>query len=121
MSGTTPAGRARSGCSGAPLRELDPDLDDESRLPGAREGHLAELFDAAGLRDIESTTLSADRQHATFDDWWEPITRGVGPAGSYVGKLDPGRRIALRERCRAQLPTEPFTITARAWAARGLA
>ncbi len=31
-------------------RSLDPGLDDESRLPGTREGHLVELFRAAGLR-----------------------------------------------------------------------
>ncbi len=30
-------------------RRLDPEVDDESRLPGTREGHLAELFEAAGL------------------------------------------------------------------------
>ena len=101
--------------------ELDPDVDDESQLAGAREGHLSELFAAASLRDIESATLSADREHATFDDWWEPFTRGVGPAGSYLAQLDPVRTAALRERCRVRLPTEPFTIAARAWAARGLA
>ena len=32
-------------------RELDPDVHDESQLAGAREGHLGELFKAAGLRD----------------------------------------------------------------------
>lgn len=101
--------------------ELDPDVDDESRLAGVREGHLAELFGAAGLRAIDTATLSADREHATFDEWWEPFTGGVGPAGSYLAKLDPEHRTALRDRCRALLPTEPFTVEARAWAARGLA
>ena len=57
----------------------------------------------------------------TFDVWWEPFTRGAGPAGAYVGGLDERRRDALRDRCRALLPVEPFTIEARAWAARGLA
>ena len=37
-------------------RELDPDLIDESHLAGVREGHLAELFDAAGLVEIEEAT-----------------------------------------------------------------
>src|SRR5512141_1232856 len=54
-------------------RELDPDVDDESRLAGAREGHLAELFASAGLRDVETTILSADLEHGTFDEWWEPF------------------------------------------------
>jgi SAM-dependent methyltransferase len=101
-------------------RELDPDIVDESHLAGARAGHLAELFAAAGLRDIESTTLSADLEMPTFDAWWEPFTRGAGPAGAYVGSLAAPQRDALRDRCRSLLGTEPFTIAARAWASRGL-
>jgi hypothetical protein len=34
-------------------RELDPEVDDESGLPGVREGHLAELFEATGLHDVK--------------------------------------------------------------------
>jgi hypothetical protein len=30
-------------------RALDPDVVDESHLAGVREGHVAELFEAAGL------------------------------------------------------------------------
>ena len=101
-------------------RGLDPNVHDESKLAGAREGHLAELFDAAGLRAIEATVLSASLEHPSFEEWWEPYTRGVGPAGAYVAGLDPDRRIELRERCRALLPAAPFVLTARAWAARGL-
>jgi SAM-dependent methyltransferase len=100
---------------------LDAGVADESQLAGAREGHLGELFEAAGLRDIQETSLSADLEHATFEEWWEPFTRGVGPAGAYVAGLDAERQSALREECRLLIPTAPFTITARAWAARGIA
>jgi SAM-dependent methyltransferase len=102
-------------------RELEPGVHDESHLAGVREGHLAELLDAAGLREIEATVLSADLEHSSLEEWWEPYTRGVGPAGEYVAGLDPGRQVELRERCRALLPAAPFVVTARAWAARGLA
>jgi SAM-dependent methyltransferase len=102
-------------------RELDPEVEDESNLAGARHGHLVELIAAAGLRDVEGTSIAADLEMPTFDSWWDPFTRGVGPAGAYVAKLDPERQAALRARCRAVLPEEPFTITARAWAARGTA
>jgi SAM-dependent methyltransferase len=102
-------------------RTLDPNVDDESRRPGTREGHLAELFKAAGLREIESTALSVSLEHETFDAWWEPFTRGVGPAGAYLASLDEDQRIMLRENCRRRVPSEPFTVTAVAWAARGLA
>ncbi|MEO8273193.1 MAG: class I SAM-dependent methyltransferase [Chloroflexota bacterium] len=100
--------------------ELDRSITDESRLAGAREGHLVELFTEAGLREVESATLSADQEMPTFDAWWEPFTRGVGPAGAYVGSLDAARRHALRDRCRSQLGAGPFVIEARAWAARGV-
>jgi SAM-dependent methyltransferase len=102
-------------------RDLDRDVDDESGRAGTREGHLAELFEAAGLHDIDSTVLSARLEHGSFEEWWEPFTLGVGPAGAYVATLDADGQAALRERCRALLPGAPFVITARAWAARGLA
>ena len=100
-------------------RELDPDVDDESRLAGAHQGHLAELLAAAGLREIEVAVLSADLEHASFEEWWEPFTLGVGPAGGYLAGLDPDRQAGLREHCRTLLPAAPFTVAARAWAARG--
>ena len=100
---------------------LDPEVQDESRLAGAREGDLAQLFEAAGLRKVEEIALSVTVQHPSFEEWWEPYTLGVGPAGSYVAGLDPERRARLRERCRELLPDAPFVLTARAWTARGLA
>ncbi len=100
-------------------RELDPKVEDESDLAGSREGHLAELFAAAGLRDLKETVVSADLEHATFDDWWQPFTQGVGPAGAYVVGLDAGSREELREACRQQLPDGTFVVPARAWAVSG--
>ncbi len=102
-------------------RELDPEVVDQSHLAGVREGHLAELFAAAGLQEIEESALSIRVEHSSFEEWWEPFTLGVGPAGSYVAGLDPARQARLRERCREKLPTAPFLLTAHAWAARGLA
>jgi SAM-dependent methyltransferase len=101
--------------------QLEPDVEGEARLAGAREGHLAQLFHEAGLHDIEERTLSISVEHPTFDDWWEPFTLGVGPAGAYVAGLDAEWQARLRERCRDILPTAPFVLTARAWAARGVA
>jgi SAM-dependent methyltransferase len=101
--------------------ELDPDVEDESQLAGAREGHLGELFRAAGLREVEESVLTVEVEHPTFEDWWEPFTLGVGPAGAYAAGLDPKRQARLRDRCRELLPGAPFVLTAAAWAARGLA
>jgi SAM-dependent methyltransferase len=100
-------------------RELDPDVADESQLAGAREGHLAELFAEAGLRDIEESSLAVTLEHPTFEDWWEPFTLGVGPAGRHAAGLHAEQQTRLRELCRERLPEPPFSLTARAWAARG--
>jgi SAM-dependent methyltransferase len=100
--------------------ELDRDVEDESQLAGAREGHLGQLFRAAGLHEVEEGVLSVDVEHPSFEEWWEPFTLGVGPAGAYAAGLDAKRQAQLRERCRELLPPAPFTVTARAWAARGL-
>jgi SAM-dependent methyltransferase len=105
----------------AAARDLDPDVEDESRLAGARQGHLTELFGAAGLREIEERALAVDVEHSSFEDWWEPFTLGVGPAGAYAAGLDAERRARLRERCRERLPPAPFVLSASAWAARGRA
>src|SRR6266542_592070 len=102
------------------VHELDPDAEDESELAGGRAGHLSELFVEAGLREVEETALPVRVEHSTFEDWWEPFTLGVGPAGSYLTALDSAQQVELRERCGQRLPDAPFTLSARAWAARGL-
>jgi SAM-dependent methyltransferase len=100
--------------------ELDPDVEDESKLAGAREGHLAELFEAAGLHEIGDGALSVTVEHRSFEDWWEPYTLGVGPAGGYAAGRDAEGQARLRELCREKLPEAPFSLTSRAWAARGV-
>lgn len=97
--------------------ELDPAARDESQRAGTREGHLSELFEAAGLRNVTPTALTVRVRYTTFEEWWQPFTLGVGPAGAHVVNLDPARREKLRERCRTLLPAPPFEISALAWTA----
>jgi ubiquinone/menaquinone biosynthesis C-methylase UbiE len=101
-------------------RSLDPDVDDESWRAGTREGHLAQLFQEAGLRQVEQSVLEVGVEHSSFEEWWEPFTLGVAPAGIYTAGLDPQRQSELRERARQLQPAAPFTVTAKAWSARGL-
>ena len=98
------------------VRQLDPAADDESDLAGVREGHLATLFAQAGLNGTQVTTLTVRAGYASFEDWWEPFTLGVGPAGAYVASLTPDHRAALRDQCRHLLPAGPVEISATAWA-----
>lgn len=101
------------------VRGLDRQARDESELAGAREGHLVELFDRAGLRHVEAATLTVRVGFATFIDWWEPFTLGVGPAGAYVTQLDARRRSDLKLACAKLLPPAPFDIDASAWTVLG--
>jgi SAM-dependent methyltransferase len=102
-------------------REVDRAVVDESGLAGARHGHLAELLEAAGLSEIGESELRVERGFDGFDEWWEPFTHGVGPAGAFAASLDPERRVELRERCRSSLPGGAFALKAVAWAAQGSA
>jgi len=102
-------------------RDIDPAASDESDMPGTREGHLVELFRAAGLRDVEGSVVVAELEMPTFDEYWAPFERGVGPAGAHLASLDAAVRERIHDRAREIAGAEPFTITARAWAARGLA
>ena len=103
------------------VHQLEPGAVDQGERAGTREGHLAELLRDAGLRDVEAGALSVTVVHPSFEDWWEPFTIGVGPAGAYVAGLDDVGRARLSELCRAMQPPAPFDVTATAWTARGLA
>ncbi|MEN3219783.1 class I SAM-dependent methyltransferase [Mycolicibacterium porcinum] len=101
------------------VHRIDPDAEDEALLSGAHRGHLTEIFEAAGLRDVDEHPLTVDLTHPTFEDWWEPYTFGVGPAGDYVQGLDDAGRARLESVARDYLGPGPFTVSATAWAARG--
>jgi SAM-dependent methyltransferase len=100
-------------------REIAPTTGEDERA-GVKEGHLAQLFGDAGLRDVESSEVWARLALPSFDAWWGPFELGVGPVGAFVAGLDAGRRADLRERARARMPQGPFVHEVRAWAARGV-
>jgi SAM-dependent methyltransferase len=97
------------------VKDLDPDAADEAALPGSGEGDLGDLARQAGLREIDEEILTVTVAYSGFDEWWEPYTLGVGPAGDYVAGLDDARRTALRARCAELLPEGPFEVSATAW------
>jgi SAM-dependent methyltransferase len=99
--------------------DVDPDVHDESGLAGVNEGDLGRIFRAAGLTDVDERPVGITVPIVSFDDWWQPYTLGVGPAGAYVATLDEAQREALRRRCAELLP-EPITVVATAWAARAV-
>jgi hypothetical protein len=84
----------------------------EAILAGTGRGDLHALADDAGIADVTDIDLMVEVQHPTFEDWWEPYTFGVGPAGSYVASLSSEKVNALREHCRELWATErsPFPL-----------
>jgi SAM-dependent methyltransferase len=92
----------------------------EALRAGSREGDLARLLTETGLSDVTDGRLDVSLPFATFEEWWEPFTLGVGPAGDHVRSLDDAGRAALAAACRARLPEPPFELTVSAWAARGV-
>jgi len=105
----------------AAARTLDAGVAGERRRPGVMHGDLGERFRRAGLRDVVEGELEARVDYAGFDDFWEPFTFAVGPAGEYLASLPADGQARVREACRARLPAGPFSLTARAWYARGTA
>ena len=101
-------------------REVDPDVEGERKLAGIREGDIAERFVRAGLEDIEQGELAARADYASFEDFWDPFTNGVGPAGQYLASQPADKQEAIREGCRAKLPDGAFSLDAHAWYARGV-
>lgn len=112
-------GRAPQSTFLSALKSVVPEADDEIGRAGTRRGALAALLEDAGCRDIDQTELAVTVTSPTFEDWWEPYTMGVGPAGAQLTALDPPRREAVRERCRALVGEGPVESTATAWAAKG--
>jgi SAM-dependent methyltransferase len=103
---------------------LDSEAPDEARTMRYHDADdLRQLWLLVGLGDVETQALVVETAYRDFDDFWEPFTGGVGPAGAYCMSLDPDSRAALREECRRRLgnPDGPYTLSATAWAVRGRA
>ena len=99
----------------AGVRDVDPGAVNESVAAGTREGHLAELFAEAGFGERRVTELTVAVRFDRFEDWWEPFTYGVGPAGGYVAAQPAGRIAEIRAACEARLGPPPFTVAGTAW------
>jgi hypothetical protein len=101
------------------LRSAAPTTPGEGPMAGSAEGDIAARFTGAGLTDVTGGSLLARAEYTGFDDFWQPFTYAIGPAGQYLAALPDAQQAQARENCRAALPTGPFSLDARAWCARG--
>ncbi len=104
----------------------DPDAEAGSERPQRlnQAGQLAALWHATGLQQVEETVLEIGMDFTSFDDYWQPHLKGVGPTGAYVDRLPPEQRETLRralqKRLQADRPAGPFSLRAKALAVRGV-
>ncbi len=84
---------------------------------------LRTLWASAGLRDVRAAGLVSHASYTGFEDLWEPLPAGTGPGGAFTVSLDAGKQQELHDAFRRRLGVgdEPFELTARAWAAAGVA
>jgi SAM-dependent methyltransferase len=101
------------------VRQIVPSAEGERQMAGTAQGNIAERFGRAGLIDVVDGSLTAQADYASFEDFWEPFTFAVGPAGQYLQSLPADQQSAVHAMLREQLPDGAFALDARAWYARG--
>ncbi|HET6595488.1 MAG TPA: methyltransferase domain-containing protein [Anaerolineales bacterium] len=106
--------------------DLDPgarDLDEGRRFPICNPQPLVDLFQNAGLAQVQVRPIDVSADFKNFDDYWVPFLGGQGPAPGYVMSLTESRRSQLRQRIHNSLPfaldgTIPLVL--RAWSVKGI-
>jgi len=95
--------------------------DERTRMRFGEPEELVELWDGAGLRDVQGGEIVVSAAYEDFDDLWDPFLAGVGPSGDFAVSLEPDAQAAMREEYRRRLgsPEGPFELQARAWYAVG--
>lgn len=103
----------------AAVRRVEPAATGEAGMAGTEHGDIAERMRRVGVIGVVDGHLDAHADYTGFDEFWEPFTLGVGPAGRYLRSLPPDRQARVRAACRESLPDGPFRMDARAWMALG--
>jgi len=91
--------------------------------PLALPGGLQNLFRDAGLVNIERESLTFRMDFDNFDDYWNPLSGGQGPVGTYLVNLASDLKACMKEAvfdayCSGS-PDGPRSMTATTWAVRG--
>jgi SAM-dependent methyltransferase len=104
---------------------LEPAIEpkDERHMKLSHHGELSDLWRKAGLVNVKEQPLVIDQSYSSFNDYWEPFTKGAGPGGAFVVSLSEDRRQQLETRMRKRLlgnrQDGPFILAAKAWCVRG--
>jgi ubiquinone/menaquinone biosynthesis C-methylase UbiE len=96
-------------------RAIDPSKPTPEQLTNYRTREEIER-----LMGAEVEALEVEAGYVGFDELWESIVDGAGPAGQWAKSLDTEQRREARAELYRQVgePEGPFTLRGRAWAAR---
>jgi SAM-dependent methyltransferase len=105
---------------------LDPhasDRDEGRSMPYCTPKELEALWHNSGLREPTVSALVVEAEYGGFDDLWQSLRHGSGPATAYAASLSNEHRARLRDELRRRLRVdeEPFRLIARAWRVIGTA
>jgi SAM-dependent methyltransferase len=69
--------------------------------------------------EVETSELDVTAGYGDFEEFWQAMDHGVGPAGQWLASLDAGQRDQAHEELFRELgsPEGPFQLNARAFAA----
>lgn len=85
---------------------------------------LCDLWEDAGLSEIETCTLEITMSFANFEDYWGPFQSDVTQSSSYANTLSEDERSALKDRLYDKVlgsgPDRPFMLPAQACAVKGI-
>lgn len=86
------------------------------------EESLRALFEAAGLRDVETTRLEVAVEYESVDELWEPAIHVGGPGGPAVNAFSAEQLVAARAIFEEALgdPSGRYALRGRAAAVRGV-
>jgi len=101
---------------------IDPEAPDElNTLRFGRAGELEALLTDGGLREVTELPLRVSTTYAAYDELWQSLLAGIGPAGAWCVALPDDQRARLHDELytRVGSPTGAFTLGAVARAAVG--
>ncbi len=87
------------------------------------EGKLTDQWRKQGLKDVVEIPITIQMEFKSFDDYWNPLLTGTGPAGVYTVELPEDKReklrLALKKRHLENRADGAYSLPARALAVRG--
>jgi SAM-dependent methyltransferase len=101
----------------------DARLDQAERFPLCRPQPLQSLFEQVELKAVAVRAIEIPTVFESFEDYWTPFLGRTGTAPSYLASVTDDVRERIRQDLERRLRPAgggPITLTARAWAVRGI-